>query len=109
MERRVRMLLLSHKRYSSNSRYVGKLGLLGQLRPYLWPKNEDSRKRRIEMASAFTLMLASKVLTIQVPYIFKLAIDRLEGAQQLGNLVENANVLSMAGTLLLGYTSARIA
>jgi ABC transporter ATM len=89
--------------------------LVKQLGPFIWPRDQSTTQNRIQLASAFTLLLASKVLNIQVPYIFKMIVDRLEDTnQQLAGIasttdITNINALSVAGTVLLGYTAARIA
>lgn len=44
-----------------------------------------------------------------MPYIFKMVVDRLDEAEKLVGSVPEINLLSASGTILLGYTAARIA
>lgn len=95
---------------------VNRWQMLRQLAPYLWPVEESTLTGRLRLATGFALLLTGKVLTIQVPYIFKMAIDRLEAIgvinevtlQQSTQILNETNALTATGTILLGYTAARI-
>lgn len=86
--------------------------LIRQAAPYLWPHSEQTFSGRLRIVTAFGLMLASKVLTVQVPFIFKKAIDQLEAfsptAAAMVGEPSSLNALSAAGSILLGYTAARM-
>lgn len=91
--------------------------MLRRLAPHLWPPEESTLRGRMKLAAGFGLLVAGKFLNIQVPYIFKMAIDRLEAVGLIresallhhsNDLLAEANVLTATGTILLGYTAARI-
>jgi ABC-type transport system involved in Fe-S cluster assembly fused permease/ATPase subunit len=54
------------------------LGVVRLLTPYIWPKDRADLKFRVVLAIA--LMIASKFITIAIPYSFKWATDSLIGA-----------------------------
>jgi ATP-binding cassette, subfamily B, heavy metal transporter len=54
------------------------LGVVRLLTPYIWPKDRADLKFRVVLAIA--LMVASKFITIAIPYSFKWATDSLTGA-----------------------------
>lgn len=78
--------------------------MLGEMRKYMWPREQQTPAARLRMLGGFGLLLGGKLLNIQVPYIFKRVIETLDVPPELADL----NVLSAAGTILLGYTAARI-
>jgi ABC-type transport system involved in Fe-S cluster assembly fused permease/ATPase subunit len=66
--------------------------------PFLWPK--ESLELRVRVVLAFTLLVAGKVITVQVPFFFKAVVDRLsepEGA-----------LLALPLAALLAYGLARL-
>jgi ABC-type transport system involved in Fe-S cluster assembly fused permease/ATPase subunit len=54
------------------------LGVVRLLTPYIWPRDRADLKFRVVLAIA--LMIASKFITIAIPYSFKWATDSLTGA-----------------------------
>jgi ABC-type transport system involved in Fe-S cluster assembly fused permease/ATPase subunit len=67
--------------------------------PFLWPR--DSAELRVRVVLAFSLLVAAKVITVQVPFFFKAVVDRLsepEGA-----------LLALPLAALLAYGFARLA
>ncbi len=76
--------------------------ILREMVQYLWPK--DSRSARIRVSAALGLLLAGKVLNVQVPFFFKNIIDSLN--------VDFASVggtaWTAAGGMLIAYGLARI-
>lgn len=82
------------------------LQIIKQLFPYIIPRGRGREKWRITVG--FGLLLTGKLVNIQVPYIFKLLIDKLDESHRLGELVSDVNIINIAGTILLGYTAARI-
>lgn len=67
----------------------------------IWPKNNPGFKFRVVFA--FSLLVASKLLNIQVPFFFKSIIDEMnvDWANQLGT------VGTVMGTMILAYGGAR--
>ena len=49
--------------------------------PYIWPKGENALKFRV--VTALCLLVGAKILNVQVPYIFKQAIDLLNASPDL--------------------------
>jgi len=54
------------------------LGVVRLLAPYIWPRDRADLKFRVVLAIG--LMIASKFVTISIPYAFKWATDSLAGA-----------------------------
>jgi hypothetical protein len=73
--------------------------ILRTLGQYIWPKNDWDAKFRVTLAMAF--LIAGKLLNVQVPSLFKEIVDRLSN---LGFLSPTVDILTVAGTLLLGCT-----
>lgn len=67
----------------------------------LWPKNKPSFKARVVIA--LLLLMASKLLNVQVPFFFKSIIDEMniDWANELGT------VGTVLGTMILAYGGAR--
>lgn len=67
----------------------------------IWPKNNPGFKFRVVFA--FSLLVASKLLNIQVPFFFKSIIDQMnvDWTSQLGT------VGTVMGTMILAYGGAR--
>jgi ABC-type transport system involved in Fe-S cluster assembly fused permease/ATPase subunit len=66
--------------------------------PFLWPR--DSLELRARVVVAFSLLVAAKLITVQVPFFFKAVVDRLSAPE--GALV----ALPLAA--LLAYGVARL-
>ncbi|GBQ72311.1 multidrug ABC transporter ATP-binding protein [Ameyamaea chiangmaiensis NBRC 103196] len=73
---------------------------IGDLLPYLWPR--DSVALRARVVLAVVLLVAAKVATLYVPYVFSRAVDALSGWQTL------APVLTPVA-LVLAYGALRVA
>src|ERR1700736_2333905 len=54
------------------------IGTLAHLWPYIWPGDRADLKMRVVWS--MVLLLAAKLATLSVPFIFKWAIDALTGA-----------------------------
>ncbi|KAI7828278.1 P-loop containing nucleoside triphosphate hydrolase protein [Kickxella alabastrina] len=69
---------------------------------YVWPKGDWATKSRI--IAALSLMVASKLLTVQVPILFKDIVDTLNV-----DLAATSGTLSTVATaMLIGYGAARL-
>ncbi|KAJ1891452.1 Iron-sulfur clusters transporter atm1, mitochondrial, partial [Kickxella alabastrina] len=69
---------------------------------YVWPKGDWATKSRI--IAALSLMVASKLLTVQVPILFKDIVDTLNV-----DLAATGGTLSTVATaMLIGYGAARL-
>lgn len=92
---------------SSSSKLFGRdiltseTSILKSLLVTLWPKNKPSFRFRVVLA--LLLLIASKVLNVQVPFYFKNIVDEMniDWLSQLGT------VGTVIGTMILAYGGAR--
>ncbi|KAI8823564.1 putative ABC transporter [Fimicolochytrium jonesii] len=75
--------------------------IIKQLGAYLWPKDEAGIKARVVIA--LSLLIGGKIMNVNVPILFKQIVDVLQPMPATG-----ADVLTVAGTVLLGYGAARL-
>ncbi|CAI7896309.1 unnamed protein product [Closterium sp. NIES-53] len=93
------------------------MAILSTLAQYLWPKDNPDYRRRV--AAALTLLVSAKLLNIQVPFLFKHAIDSLSAAAGATGATAAAAAATAASdplffalfttpsAMLLGYGLAR--
>ena len=81
------------------------LGTVKLLTPYIWPSDRADLRWRVVFAIG--LMIASKFVTIAVPYAFKYATDLLSGAPDANN-IPLPGVLTGIFTLTALYGALRI-
>ncbi|GJP30179.1 hypothetical protein CLOM_g22947 [Closterium sp. NIES-68] len=93
------------------------MAILSSLVQYLWPKDNPDYRRRV--AAALTLLVSAKLLNIQVPFLFKHAIDSLSAAAGATGATAAAAAAAAASdplffalfttpsAMLLGYGLAR--
>ncbi|ADV23906.1 iron-sulfur clusters transporter ATM1, mitochondrial [Cryptococcus gattii E566] len=67
----------------------------------IWPKNNPNVKLRV--IGALTLLVAGKVLNVQVPFFFKTIVDSLNVP-----ITESTTVWVLAGASIAGYGAARV-
>ncbi|XP_060568714.1 iron-sulfur clusters transporter ABCB7, mitochondrial-like [Ruditapes philippinarum] len=73
---------------------------------YLWPKDKPEIKARVMLALG--LLVGSKVINVQVPFIFKYAVDYLNHPENWLNLDNPANtIMTTATAILIGYGVGR--
>ncbi|EMD31529.1 hypothetical protein CERSUDRAFT_119744 [Gelatoporia subvermispora B] len=75
--------------------------ILRRLARNIWPSNDWSTRSRVLLG--FGLLVAGKLLNVQVPLIFKQIIDSLNV-----EFSADSTVWIIAGSLVLGYGAARI-
>jgi len=81
--------------------------IVRQLLRYVWPKNDFGTKARVVLA--LSLLLAGKLLNVQVPFFFKAVVDRVNDVfSEPLDLTSPASVWVVAGASILGYGLARI-
>ena len=80
---------------------TSELKILKSLLVTIWPKNKPSFKLRVIFA--LSLLIASKLLNVEVPFFFKKIIDEMniDWADQLGT------VGTVIGTMIIAYGGAR--
>lgn len=54
------------------------------------------------------LLVAGKILNVQVPFLFKQIVERVNEATGQELILASPDIISVAGTVLLGYTAARL-
>ncbi|KAK7321438.1 hypothetical protein VNO77_32086 [Canavalia gladiata] len=88
---------------------VADMKILRTLASYLWMK--DNPEFRFRVIAALGLLVGAKVLNVQVPFLFKLAVDWLTTATgNAGAVVLNSTVVTLFATpaaVLIGYGIAR--
>lgn len=67
----------------------------------IWPKGDNEVKIRV--VAALTLLVAGKVLNVQVPFFFKEIVDSMNVT-----ITSSSTVWLLAGSAILGYASSRI-
>jgi ABC transporter ATM len=75
--------------------------ILRQLAQNVWPKGNNSVKVRV--VGALTLLVAGKVLNVQVPFFFKAIVDGLNIP-----ITSDTAVWTIAGASILGCESGRV-
>ena len=81
---------------------------LSNLWPYMWPHDRPDLKRRVLWATFF--MLIAKIITVLIPYLFKLATDALTGELSSDGAVENLVPIALLTPVILvvAYNVGRI-
>ena len=87
---------------------AGILNSLSNLWPYMWPKDRPDLKLRVLYATFF--MILGKVVTVLIPYLYKLATDALTGDLDLqGSLTDYLPVILFTPVLLIiAYNLGRL-
>ncbi|WFD41487.1 Iron-sulfur clusters transporter atm1, mitochondrial [Malassezia psittaci] len=81
--------------------------IIKKLLRHVWPKGDNSTKIRV--VAALGLLLAGKLLNVQVPFFFKTVIDKLSDTMSQPLSMSNPNTLwVVAGSSIIGYGLARI-
>ncbi|CAI8585996.1 unnamed protein product [Vicia faba] len=88
---------------------VADIKILRVLASYLWMK--DNLEFRFRVVAALFLLVGAKVVNVQVPFLFKLAVDWLNTATgNAGAVASNPTVMALFATpvaVLIGYGIAR--
>jgi len=69
---------------------------------YLWPKDDFGAKARV--ATAFGLLIGSKLLNVQVPFYFKSIVDSMN----IDFVAVGGTAWTVGGAMLVGYGLSRI-
>jgi len=80
------------------------LTTLGNLWPYLWPSDRPDLKRSVMWA--FLFMLFAKVVTVLIPYLYKMATDALTGDDAIYSWLPP--VLIAPVMLVIAYNIGRV-
>ncbi|KAK4492135.1 hypothetical protein RD792_002932 [Penstemon davidsonii] len=103
----------SLKRNGGSTENIPDTRIISTLSKYLWMK--DNLEFRLRVVAALGLLIGAKVVNVQVPFLFKLAVDWLTTASgNAGSLAEftasNATALALFASptaILIGYGIAR--
>jgi ATP-binding cassette subfamily B (MDR/TAP) protein 7 len=74
--------------------------MVRELFALVWPR-AGSFRPRLKVATAVSLLIAGKLLNIQVPMLFKSIVDNFGSAESL-------SLWTVSGSVLLGYLAARL-
>ncbi|PFX34198.1 ATP-binding cassette sub-family B member 7, mitochondrial-like [Stylophora pistillata] len=82
------------------------LSIIKRMLKHVWPKDRPDLKRRV--VAAVVLLIGAKLMNVQVPFLFKYAVDYLNNMDSAA-LVQTAGgtVFTALTALLLGYGAAR--
>ena len=99
----------SHLKYDSKENTTFKKltssEIIRKLFQFVWPK--DNRAFRIRVVIAMLLLLASKLLSVSVPIVFKQIVDFLNKNADIKDESTKIKVLSSVVALIIGYGAAR--
>ncbi len=85
----------------------GMSGTFANLWPYMWPSDRPDLKRRVLYASIF--MIIGKIVTVLIPYFYKLATDALTGDLNQADLNEWLPLLLLTPVMLVvAYNVGRV-
>ncbi|WFC96891.1 Iron-sulfur clusters transporter atm1, mitochondrial [Malassezia brasiliensis] len=86
---------------------VGNWEIIKKLLRHVWPRGDTGTKVRV--VAALGLLLAGKLLNVQVPFFFKSVIDKLNDAMaEPLTLTSSTTLWVVAGSSILGYGLARV-
>ncbi|XP_071112669.1 iron-sulfur clusters transporter ABCB7, mitochondrial-like [Haliotis cracherodii] len=98
---------LAPNEINSTKKEVSGWDIVKAMMTYIWPKDKPGIKARVVIAVG--LLIGSKVMNVQVPFIFKYAVDWLNAPSNWLNLGDpTATIVTMATALLIGYGLARV-
>ncbi|KAJ3343909.1 Iron-sulfur clusters transporter atm1, mitochondrial [Gonapodya sp. JEL0774] len=101
-----------------SSNFTSHLRVISELLKYIWPSDNPSVKLRV--VAALSLLVASKLLNVSVPWFFKSAVDALAGLDASAAIASAASAIaagatptlftvsSTAAIMLLGFGAARL-
>lgn len=78
--------------------------IMKEMAHYLWPKGKGSMDTKVRVSVAVTLLIAAKVLNVQVPFYFKSIVDAMN--IDMGDTGGTAAMI--AGSMILAYGATRI-
>lgn len=95
--------LLAEKNVSNKEQRKADWAILKEMSTYLWPKGELGTKVRV--GTAFTLLIGSKLLNVQVPFYFKSIVDSMN----VDFVALGGTAWTVGGSMILAYGTTRIA
>jgi ATP-binding cassette subfamily B (MDR/TAP) protein 7 len=94
--------LLAEKVTTNAEQRKADFAIMKEMMQYLWPKGEFGTKLRV--SSALGLLVAAKLLNVQVPYYFKSIVDSMN----IDFLAIGGTAWTVAGSMIVAYGATRI-
>jgi ATP-binding cassette subfamily B (MDR/TAP) protein 7 len=94
--------LLAEKVTTNAEQRKADFAIMKEMMQYLWPKGEFGTKLRV--SSALGLLVAAKILNVQVPYYFKSIVDSMN----IDFLAIGGTAWTVAGSMIVAYGVTRI-
>ena len=94
--------LLAEKVTTNAEQRKADFAIMKEMMQYLWPKGEFGTKLRV--SSALALLVAAKILNVQVPYYFKSIVDSMN----IDFLAVGGTAWTVAGSMIVAYGVTRI-
>ena len=94
--------LLTEQTVSNKEQRKADWAIMKEMARYLWPKNDLGARARV--ATALALLVASKVLNVQVPFYFKNIVDSMN----VDFAALGGTAWTVGGAMLVAYGATRI-
>lgn len=94
--------LLAEKITTNAEQRKADFAIMKEMMQYLWPKGEFGTKLRV--SSALSLLVAAKILNVQVPYYFKSIVDSMN----IDFIAVGGTAWTVAGSMIVAYGVTRI-
>ena len=94
--------LLAEQTVSNKEQRKADWAIMKEMARYLWPKNDLGARARV--ATALALLVASKVLNVQVPFYFKNIVDSMN----VDFTALGGTAWTVGGAMIVAYGATRI-
>lgn len=94
--------LLAEQTVSNKEQRKADWAIMKEMARYLWPKNDLGARARV--ATALALLVASKVLNVQVPFYFKNIVDSMN----VDFAALGGTAWTVGGAMIVAYGATRI-
>lgn len=94
--------LLAEKTVSNKEQRKADWAIIREMSKYLWPK--DSLADRVRVSVAVSLLIAAKLLNVQVPFYFKSIVDSMN----IDFVAVGGTATTVAGAMIIAYGATRI-
>ncbi|XP_014781834.1 iron-sulfur clusters transporter ABCB7, mitochondrial [Octopus bimaculoides] len=89
-----------------NAKEVTGIDIIKAISKHVWPKGKWNIKVRVSVA--ILLLISSKLLLVQVPFLFKYIIDHLNGSEEYLSLIDApSTIITVSTSLIIAYGIAR--
>ena len=94
--------LLSEQTVSTKEQRKVDLAIMREMVQYLWPKGDVGTKVRV--SAALGLLIAAKILTVEVPFYFKSIVDSMN----IDFVALGGTAWTVAGSMIVAYGVTRV-